>query len=141
MTTSKAAEKLVEAMLLSAGWNPATPAVDQGVDLLATKEDALVRIQVKSTEGQQKDGSYRFDLRKKDGSGLRRPRAWSFEVDFVFLVCGSLVWVLPAKDCDKSAIHVRAKYCVNPAGVDRALVKVYHTTFGHLLHASTNGDE
>jgi hypothetical protein len=123
MTNPKAAEKLVEAMLLSAGWNPATPAVDQGVDLLATKVNALVRIQVKSTEGQQKDGSYRFDLRKKDGSGLRRPRSWSCEVDFVFLVCGSLVWVLPAEDCDKSAIHVRAKDCVTASGLDVSLLE------------------
>lgn len=124
MTAAKAAEKLAEAMLLQAGWNPATPAVDQGVDLLATKGVAIVRIQVKSTAGQQKDGSYRFDLRKKDGSGQRRPRAWSSEVDFVFFVCGTAVWVFPADDCDKSAIHVREKDCVTASNLDQILLNV-----------------
>lgn len=107
-TTARAAEKEVEAQLLRAGWNTSVPSVDTGVDILATRDGRVIRIQVKSCCRVQADGSYRFDLRTRNKYGKSTPRDWSAEVDYLFFVAGpGLAWAAPACECRKSALHLR----------------------------------
>jgi hypothetical protein len=113
-TTAKAAEKDVESLLLRAGWITSVPSIDAGIDIVAMKGSRVIRVQVKSCGRQQPDGSYRFDLRKKTKSGLRAPRDWSAEVDYVFFVADSrLVWAAKSCECVKSAVHLREGDCLS----------------------------
>jgi len=108
--SAEAAEREVQALLLRAGWQLWRPVPQTGVDMMAEDKLGQVRIQVKSCERVQKNGSYRFDLRKKSSNGLRQRRDWNQEVDLIVCVAPDRhVFVLTPEEHKKSAVALRPR--------------------------------
>jgi hypothetical protein len=140
--TGKAGEHLVCSELLFRGYNASIMSVDVGMDIIATKNNKLFSIQVKTANANDYD-TYNFDVRK-----VSFERDYAGNTFYVFILRGktkSEYLILPLNEMEKKlaekAIHYVKSYKKYRVKIDVREGKIYLGNRNHEMNYYLNNWE